>query len=472
MCPGPRRQRRSNQLRAITMRVKFLLFVALGVASTMASLSFANTSASASESRGINTADRSEVARTYLSQVDAAFGIAPQWSGSTHGCRAGDTSAAFRNATLDSINWFRQMSGLTSVTEDTAVRESAQAAALIMDAHNNLSHYPASSWRCHSESGAASAGRANLSLGAIGADAVAGQIEDDGVHNTALGHRRWLLYPRLSEVGLGSTSRAAVVEVIGDFGPRQSSSPWVSWPPPGFVPHEVIFERWSLSHSSADFSEANVSVTIDGQPVSTTILPLADGFGDPTLAWELAGGASVGRGDVTYRVEVTNIIVSGNRQSTSYIVTGFDPRTAPLTTYTCVGQPATIVGTMSDDVIVGTSTRDVIVALGGNDRIEAKGGNDLICAGGGNDIVLAGFGNDRVVGGNGRDTIFGNQGADVLRGNDGRDTIDGGLGNDLIVGGAHIDHITGGAAGSDVCWGLRIGQVYQHEAIVGCESGR
>lgn len=453
------------------MRRRLSLFVALGAAATVGSIALSVAAVSANTSDGIDTRDRAEVARTYLSQVDTAANVAHGWSGSAQDCQAGQTSSAFRAATLGSINWFRQMSGLPTVIEDPSMRANAQAAALMMDAHDNLSHFPAPSWTCYSTAGAETAGRSNLTLGIIGADAVAGQIEDAGAHNTALGHRRWLLYPRLTQVGLGSTSRASVVEVIGDFGTRQSASPWISWPPAGFVPHETIFERWSLSHAAADFSNATVSVTINGERATTTVLPMATGFGDPTLAWEVAGLGSLPSGDVNYRVQVDNIVISGERQSHSYTVIGFDPRAAMPATPMCAGHQATIVGTAGDDVIIGTSTRDVIVALGGNDRIEAKGGNDLICAGGGDDLVLAGFGNDRVIGGNGRDVIYGNQGADVLRGNDGRDTIDGGLGSDLIVGGAHLDFINGGG-GSDTCWGLRIGQVFQHEVTVGCEGGR
>ena len=75
---------------------------------------------------------------------------------------------------------------------------------------------------------------------------------------------------------------------------------------------------------------------------------------------------------------------------------------------TCLGEPATIVGTDGDDVIAGTSDDDVIVALAGNDVINAGDGDDLVCAGEGNDKI------------NGGDGFF--------------DGIDGGPGDDLIDG--------------------------------------
>src|SRR5215207_3017858 len=48
---------------------------------------------------------------------------------------------------------------------------------------------------------------------------------------------------------------------------------------------------------------------------------------------------------------------------------------------TCVGVPATIVGTEGNDNLVGTEGRDIIVALGGNDRVQALGGDDAVCGG-------------------------------------------------------------------------------------------
>src|SRR6266540_1577596 len=55
---------------------------------------------------------------------------------------------------------------------------------------------------------------------------------------------------------------------------------------------------------------------------------------------------------------------------------------------TCLGHPATLVGTGRHDTLVGTRGPDVIVGLGGNDRIRGGGGRDLICGGAGSDVVF------------------------------------------------------------------------------------
>ncbi len=118
---------------------------------------------------------------------------------------------------------------------------------------------------------------------------------------------------------------------------------------------------------------------------------------------------------------------------------------AAATTPTCVGQPATIVGTQGDDTISGTAGDDVILGLGGNDVIRGLGGNDYICAGPGDDLANGGPGGDGLVGEAGNDVLRGGPGADGGQdggsGNDalygemgGRSDITPGSGDDLVVG--------------------------------------
>jgi hypothetical protein len=73
---------------------------------------------------------------------------------------------------------------------------------------------------------------------------------------------------------------------------------------------------------------------------------------------------------------------------------------------TCLGKPATIVGSNGSDVIYGTKFPDVIASLAGDDRVHALAGNDLVCGGDGNDVVLDGYGTDVVDGGTGVDTVY------------------------------------------------------------------
>jgi len=78
---------------------------------------------------------------------------------------------------------------------------------------------------------------------------------------------------------------------------------------------------------------------------------------------------------------------------------------------TCMGEPATIVGTENSDTLNGTEGEDVIAGLGGDDLIRGLGGEDVICGGDGNDYLY---------GSNGGLAL------DFLSGDAGNDVIDGG----------------------------------------------
>jgi Ca2+-binding RTX toxin-like protein len=175
---------------------------------------------------------------------------------------------------------------------------------------------------------------------------------------------------------------------------------------------------------------------------------------------------------------------------------------------TCLGEPATIVGTDGNDTITGTGGDHVIVGLGGDDVIASGGASDvdLICGGDGNDTVIVtssgdifdfgiavvsgdagddriqaskdtiaiadyesspepitadlgagtetGWGNDtlvRVLGVDASpfdDTLKGTGGMDVFYGEGGNDTINGLGGTDYIAPGIGDDKVDGGG-GSD-----------------------
>jgi len=190
-------------------------------------------------------------------------------------CDPGTTSAVFKEAILRRINWYRAMAGLPGdIVLDDELNEKCQAAALIMAAQGALSHFPPADWECYTPAGNEAAGAANLHLSStpnLDAGIVDGYIEDGGQFNASVGHRRWLLYTRQRTMGTGSVSgtfRANAIWVIGQFGigPARNHS----WPPAGFVPYQVVYPRWSFSSPNADFSQATVTMTRGGNPISLT----------------------------------------------------------------------------------------------------------------------------------------------------------------------------------------------------------
>ncbi len=280
----------------------------------------------------VDTSSRQAVIDAYRALYLPALAVPNDWNGNAASCVAGTTSAAYADATLQMVNYFRAMVGLGTGLPHNATKDAKdQQAALMMAANGTLSHTPPPSWKCHTADGAEAAGNSNLAGGVAGAAAVTAYVEDFGASNTALGHRRWILYPSQTEVGTGSTSSYNALWVIGAFGARPASPTFVAWPNPGFVPYAVVYPRWSFSVNSdsfVDFASASVSMTKAGLPVSLTVLPVDPDYGDPTIAWEPSGivkGPAMA--DQTYSVTVANVKVGGVPTQYTYNVTIIDPNT-------------------------------------------------------------------------------------------------------------------------------------------------
>lgn len=280
----------------------------------------------------LDTGSRSAVEQFYLVDYRASEGIAPAWTGNHGSCSPGTTSAQFQDAVLRRINYFRRMSGIPPVTGFKAeYNQKAQAAALIMSVNNQLSHTPPASWDCFSDDGYEGASSSNLFLGIYGAQAISGYIADPGDGNYFVGHRRWILYPQTQYMGTGDVPptgghpAANALWVFDDeniWGERpETRDDYVAWPPPGYVPRQVVYPRWSFAYPGADFSAATVSMSRNGQAVAVTVRPVATGFGENTIVWE--PNESIPNEDTTYSVTLQNVIVEGSPRSFSYEVITF-----------------------------------------------------------------------------------------------------------------------------------------------------
>jgi hypothetical protein len=288
-------------------------------------------------SRGIglvvDTSNRQQVVNLFNTVYTPALAVPGNWNGSTASCNPGTVSPTFGSATVQMINYYRAMTGLPAdLSEDVGASAKADDAALMMKANNALSHSPPSSWACYTAAGAEAAGHSNLAGGAAGAFAVTLYIWDFGDGNYPLGHRRWLLYPPLAAVGRGDTDTFNALWVLPTsqhpiWGPRPTSPEWVRWPPAGYVPYQVTYPRWSLSHNpNVDFSAATVSMTVNGSPVSVNVRPLVNNYGDRTLVWEPSGiTMGAGMADKVAAVTVNNILIGGVPTSVSYNVIIIDP---------------------------------------------------------------------------------------------------------------------------------------------------
>jgi hypothetical protein len=60
-------------------------------------------------------------------------------------------------------------------------------------------------------------------------------------------------------------------------------------PPPGYVPYQTAYARWSFSYPGADFSAASVSMSSAGANLPVRLEPVVSGYGENTLVWIPSG---------------------------------------------------------------------------------------------------------------------------------------------------------------------------------------
>jgi hypothetical protein len=292
----------------------------------------------------IDTSDR-EAVRVFFNRVYVQPDVPMGWTGNYQTGDAGTVSAAFQAATIRRLNWYRAMAGLPAdVTLSAESSAKDQQAALIMSANGQLSHTPPADWKFYTQIGAEAAGKSNLALGGNGPAAIDQYIADFGDNNFPVGHRRWIFYPQTRMFGsgdvppmdLGGGTKVYGANALWVFDGNYSAprphvrDDFVAWPARGFMPYSVVVARWSFSYPNADFSNAQVAVTRDGNPASVTLEKVSNGIGEPTIVWQVAGiGANLRHDrpvkDVRYHVVVSGVTVAQQTRSFEYDVTVFDP---------------------------------------------------------------------------------------------------------------------------------------------------
>lgn len=319
---------------------------------------YAKLGGAAAAAIAVDTADR-EAVRNFYNALFAGAADAPiEWTGSYASGAAGTVGAAYQDATLLRINWFRAMAGLASVTLSPETGAKAQEAAMMMSVNNQLSHFPPTSWKGYTAIGGDAAGHSNLALGNAGADAINAYVSDYGDNNSIVGHRRWLFYPQTRQFGSGSVPGDGVSSAAanalwvfdGNYNTARPSvrDDFVAWPPRGNVPYTVVYARWSFSYPDADFAKASVAVTKGGASIGVTLEAVQNGYGENTLVWQLAtvnANSAMARPDKDerYSVTVSNVMLGGVARTFSYDVTVFDPAVAtPGAPVTTISLPAQV----------------------------------------------------------------------------------------------------------------------------------
>lgn len=322
----------------------------IGAHQVQPSLSSATLAIQASQAIVVDPFSRSDVVHAYTQIYLPQNNVAMGWTGNVSNCEAGTTNLAYRQATIDRVNFYRAMASLpgTVTLSGGAYAVDTQAAALIFSANGALSHLPPSNWTCYSAAGSSGASHSNIAAGygsnaAAGPSAVDLYMTDAGSGNSAAGHRRWILYPRQVAMDSGSVPyqsphyAANALWTLGPFGTRPRPTIGVAWPPRGYLPWQLLpsgSNRWSFSWPGANFSSAIVSMSRDGVPLSTPAYESTqNGYGDNTLVWRpMSGDVNYAKPhhDTRYHVTISGISGGGAPTTLSYDVTVIDPYLAVI----------------------------------------------------------------------------------------------------------------------------------------------
>lgn len=296
----------------------------------------------------LNTLDRDAVEAWWNRRGPSVVPL--QWNGNIEACNPGTLSPVFLEAVERELNWHREFYGAGPVRLTTELNRVAQDAALLMAANEEINHFPPPTWRCWTPARAQAARQSELiSVGRVGMVSAFiddGGPEQDGGRNAVVGHRLGLLYPGISEMGVGHGPDGPGTISLPESLPFPGSGRdgFIGTPPPGYVPYQMFTERWSLAYPRTsgtypDFRGATVTVTRDGVPIpvmferrpeltfdSVVFVPDIPELRRPPPSFLPTPERLVG---TVFTVTVANAIVDGVPRNYEYSVKAFSPRVFP-----------------------------------------------------------------------------------------------------------------------------------------------
>lgn len=203
----------------------------------------------------------------------------------------GQVSDSYLNNTLAFLNYARHLAGLPVVELNSTLNSSAQKGAVLSAANDGISHSPGKPDNMSAsffKEAANACAWSNLyctkgaSVPPVLTRSVGSFLDDynSAANLSALGHRRWVLYPYLKRTGIGlgtkGSTTAAVLRVTkgseDSVDPKDTSQSvdydFISWPSSGNFPvdysHEIYnfaktMAPWSVTLNPAKYSIPKVS---------------------------------------------------------------------------------------------------------------------------------------------------------------------------------------------------------------------
>jgi hypothetical protein len=284
-----------------------------------------------------------EEARLFYNTVYASSENVPHgWMGSIATCTPGTVSAAYQDATLRRVNYYRAIASQGSnVTFTEAANTKAQATALMMSANKQLDRSPPAHWLCYTEAGREGA-TGHLLMGDSGPKAIDAWIKNSGPHNRD--QRMSILLPGRTTMGAGhipvSTpfDSQGITSVLLPADTPVVPNGFCLWPPRGFVPRQLLPGAWTMAWQGMNLSDTRIRMRARGQvpnfpewteEIPVDIISRSTVNGQAVLVWVPDLRAIAERmkksGDLEFTLSITEIKGTGFVTFVDYKVTLFDP---------------------------------------------------------------------------------------------------------------------------------------------------
>ncbi|MBQ2116061.1 MAG: CAP domain-containing protein, partial [Lachnospiraceae bacterium] len=139
------------------------------------------------------------------------------------------------NSGLAMVNQIRYIAGLSPVTLNSTYNKYAQSAALIQKLNGCLNHYPDKPEGIDEDlykEGCLGSIKSNLAFShsTLNYEILLYMNDSDNTNIDRVGHRRWLLFSNLHQIGLGKVGESSAAYVIGDDFSLESSVKGIVWP--------------------------------------------------------------------------------------------------------------------------------------------------------------------------------------------------------------------------------------------------
>jgi len=251
-------------------------------------------------------------------------------------CYEGVLKDSEKQKVLEELNFIRSLHGLNPISYNYEDDMYTAKAALIIVANEEMNHHPDQSYQCWTEEGEFGSSHSNLYMSwgwenkiPKSEDFVIGWVVDEGVES--LGHRRWMLFPFLSNTSYGRVDvlgfTGAVIKVINDE-INPSNVDFVAYPYEEY-PRNLFLKNWYLSFSvvadrnnlwnneKVDFSNTVIEIhSENGEALQVNSIYYDNkGYGIPNnLQWK-ADGIKYG---MKYTVNIKNVKVVGVSKNYEY----------------------------------------------------------------------------------------------------------------------------------------------------------